>query len=233
MVQVFASRLKTAILGVCRNAIGVFPFSLSSDFKGAITDILHYYSLAHTEGPLRSHGEQVHTWYISRYTGIHSITVPILNVLLLLCIPPTHAIVPNFGRPIKYQDKHDRLSKSNAVTRYILIAPEKCKHVLICWATFPPQAVELGEQLLLAVICFRFGRTRVCKMPISLHQVKIIGPFGFSGKKNCSNQSCKQLYHTYVRDIFALHFSLAYQRATPGIFRVRFVDYLNKVPGIL
>ena len=67
--------------------IGVFPFSLSSDFKGAIkTDILHYYSsMAHTEEPLLRLCEQVHRCILS---GIHSITVPILDVLLLLCCPP-------------------------------------------------------------------------------------------------------------------------------------------------
>ena len=43
---------------------------------------------------------------------------------------------------------------------------------------------------------FRFGRTRVCMMPISLHQAKKIGSFRFFGKKNCSEQSCRQSYHT-------------------------------------
>ena len=51
----------------------------------------------------------------SGYTGIHSITVSILDILLL-CFPSTHVNVPNFCRPIKYQDKHDRLSKSNTIT---------------------------------------------------------------------------------------------------------------------
>ena len=44
-------------------------------------------------------------------------TAPIPHVLLLLlCSPPIHAILPKFCRPIKYQDKHDRLSKSNTIT---------------------------------------------------------------------------------------------------------------------
>ena len=48
-------------------------------------------------------------------------------------------------------------------------------------------------ELLLAVICFRFGRTRVCKTPISLHRVKII----LLGGKNCSKQSCSLVSSIY------------------------------------
>ena len=59
--------------------IGVFPFSLSSDFKRPITDIPHYYSMAHTEEPLLPLCEQLHMYTCA---GIHSITVPILDVLL-------------------------------------------------------------------------------------------------------------------------------------------------------
>ena len=43
---------------------------------------------------------------------------------------------------------------------------------------------------------FRFGGTRVCITPISLHRVKIIGS-GSLGK-NCSKKSCKQSYHTFI-----------------------------------
>ena len=66
------------------------------------------------------------TMRTSTYTGIHSITVPKLDVLLLRCFPPTHAIVPKFCRPMKYEDKHDWLSKSNT------LLPEKCTDVPIC-----------------------------------------------------------------------------------------------------
>ena len=49
----------------------------------------------HTEGLLRPLYEQVHTQVF-----IHSNTVPILDVLLPLCFPPTHVIVPKLCRPI-------------------------------------------------------------------------------------------------------------------------------------
>ena len=50
-------------------------------------------------------------------------------------------------------------------------------------------------KLLLAVTCFRFGRTRVCIAPISRHRGKTIGYFKSFGK-NCSKQWCKRWYHT-------------------------------------
>ena len=93
--------------------------------------------------------------------------------------------IPRQARPVERIKHH-----------YILIAPEKCTMLIFVELLFLRKLSnfarsEPGEQ-----ICFRFCRTRVCVVPISLHRVKIIGSFRFFGKKNCSKQSGKQSYHT-------------------------------------
>ena len=137
----------------------MFPFSLSSDFIWSIiTGILHYYSMAHTEGPLWPlQYEQVNTQVF-----IHSITVPTLDVLLLLYFPPTQAIVSK-SYVYQYNAKTRTTSWANHQRHnYILIAPEKCTDVPICWTTFPPQAVELCK--------IRAGRTAACCNLYSVRQ---------------------------------------------------------------
>ena len=143
-------------------------------------------------------GTTTTTTRTSTYTGIRYITVPILDVLLLLCFLPTQAIVfPETLSNNKYKNKHDRLSKSNTI---ISTAPEKGADVLLCLTTFPPQAVEHCEMRAgrTTACCnlVRFGRTRVGIPPISLHQVEMIGYFRFFGEKNSSKQSCNLSYRT-------------------------------------
>ena len=68
-------------------------------------------------------------------------------------------------------------------------------------------------ELLLALIYFRFGRTRVCITPIGLHRVKIIGSFRFFGERTAaSNRASSRIIHCLlsVYYMFALLFSLAY-----------------------
>ena len=115
----------------------MFPFSLSSDFKGATTDILHYYSMAHTEEPLPPLCEQVHTKWVHRYSFHHGIdtryTAAVLPFNSCKCAEFLSTDkIPRQARPVE-QIKH----------HYLLIAPEKCTEVPICWTTFPPQPVEL------------------------------------------------------------------------------------------
>ena len=107
------------------------------------------YSIAHTEEPLLPLCEQVH-----RYTGIHSITVTVQKTR---CSPPTHAIVPSFYRPRKYQDKHDQLSKSNTIT--FLLLQKNIRMFLFVKLLFLPKlsnftSSEPGEQPLLAAFFF-------------------------------------------------------------------------------
>ena len=104
VVTVFATRLKTAMY---RSPQGV-PIIFVERFQRSYSNG-HPALLIH--GPYR--GTTTTTIRTSTYTGIHSITVPILDVLLLLCFPASHAIVPKFCRSMKGQDKHNRLSKSS------------------------------------------------------------------------------------------------------------------------
>ena len=117
----------------------VLLFSLSSDFKWAIiSDILHYYSMAHTEGPLL----QIRT---STYTGIRSFhhgtntgcAVAAAVLSSISCFPPTHAIVPKFSPPIKCQDKHDRLSKSSKTLLHFNCSRKTygCSYLLNCFSS--------------------------------------------------------------------------------------------------
>ena len=160
----------------------MFPFSLSSDFKAVIiTDILHYYSVAHTEGLLRPLYEQVHTQVF-----IHSNTVPIQRDY---CDHYTNKYIHRYSFiPIRYQysmyccrcaflqlmslsrNYVDQYNAKKSTTGwanhqqhnywYILIATEKCTDVPICWTTFPPQAVELCK--------IRAGRTTACRKLFSV-----------------------------------------------------------------
>ena len=59
------------------------------------------------------------------------------------------------------------------------------------------------------VVYFRFGRTRVCITPISLHREKMIGSLRFFGKRTAaSNRGSSRIIHVLCY-IFALLFSLA------------------------
>ena len=74
-----------------------------------------------------------------------------------------------------------------------------------------------------AVNYFRFGRTRVCITPISLHRVKIIGFLG-----NDLQQAVLSYIHVYMYYISAVIFSLAC-KSRQAFFSVCFVDYSNKI----
>ena len=60
------------------------------------------------------------------------------------------------------------------------------------------------------VIYLRFGRTRVCITPISLHRQKTIGSFRFFGERStASNRASNRIIHLFSYH-FALLFSLTY-----------------------
>ena len=82
------------------------------------------------------------------------------------------------------------------------LGPPRTKRV---WGVASVAKSGPGE-LLLAVIYFRFGRTRICITPIILHQVKIIG---YLGKE--LQQAIVQAVVSCIYYIFALLFSLAYE----------------------
>ena len=112
--------------------------------------------------------------------------------------------IPRQARPAE-QIKH----------HHILIAPGKCTDVPIFLSTFPLQAVVIckiraGRTTTACCNRFRFGRTPVCIMPISLHRVKIIGSFRFLGKRiAASNRASSRIIHLSCY-MFTLHFSLGY-----------------------
>ena len=92
----------------------------------------------------RWHWCRLATIRTSTYTGIHSLTAPILHVLLqlLLWSPPTAC------RCTKILSTNEMPRQARPVEQIInmnkcLIAPEKCTDVSICWATYPPQRGEL------------------------------------------------------------------------------------------
>ena len=128
-----------------------YPFSLSSDFKGAITDILHYckYSMTDTEEPLLPHankyiGTQVFIPPRYHYSMYSSNSCNCAEFL-------TTDKKTRQARPVE-QIKH----------HYILIAPEKMHQVWIFLFVLLLFLRKLsnfarskpGEQLLIAVLVF-------------------------------------------------------------------------------
>ena len=86
------------------------------------------------------------------------------------------------------------------------LGPPRTKRV---WGVASVAKSGPGE-LLLAVIYFRFGRTRVCITPVSLHRVKIIVFFRFfRGRTAANNRASSGIIHLFCY-IFVLLFSLAY-----------------------
>ena len=146
MVQVFATRLKPQYIGTQYRCVSI---SLSSDFKGAITEILHSYSMAHTEEPYANKYIGTQVFIPSRYQySMYSSNS--CNCAEFLSTDK----IPRQARPVELIKHHYD----------ILIAPEKCMDVPVCLTTFPPQAVELckiraGSTTTACCICFRLGRT--------------------------------------------------------------------------
>ena len=140
VVTVFATRLKTAMY---RSPQGV-PIIFVERFQRSYSNG-HPALLIH--GPYR--GTTTTTIRTSTYTGIHSITVPILDVLLLLCFPPTPSIVPKLCRPMN--TKTIRLRKSSTPWRFHWFS---IVELLFLRKLSNFARSEPGEPLLLAVFVF-------------------------------------------------------------------------------
>ena len=91
-------------------------------------------SIAPTEGPLLPLYKYIEVLTLSQYTSKYSaVDSKVLGSrcyylsMYCCCITETHAFVPKFCRPITYQDKHDRLSKTSTLHSSITAVPESIR----------------------------------------------------------------------------------------------------------